>query len=448
MANITSLPQVFSPFVSFIVGDRELGTYNLVDRSPNTFVSLDLVKNTDSMAGFSATIKLNYLSMPDLYDYVVELFKQNQSGLVPCTLMYGYIDGPRTPVYDMEIISVEPTDMWMNLTFKLTTGNSRKEMYNFNQEFIRAYEVEPIYNLSDLVRMIATYQGWSVGEIVDTKPQSSFSDGTPEPVTLLNYTMTPLEAIQNLLQRFPNESLAGEGGYISLFKNTPTGQKYYFVPSSYTFNQYSSQDLKTYDFYFNALPQSQVISFEPKLSTAVTKSAVASQQITSEKPSIGMISSDTNELVNLIYGFTADDNLNSSLSQELYNGSNLKMQKVGMVSYDGMKNYLASSIKNDINAYVDVIGIKTTATLELIGDPDINPQDYINIVPLYPASWDVPMKIHPSGGTYWVTKVTDSIDSSGYTTTLEAVTDGNYKFKLGEITTESNADYKSKGGNQ
>ena len=47
------------------------------------------------------------------------------------------------------------------------------------------------------------------------------------------------------------------------------------------------------------------------------------------------------------------------------------------------------------------------ATMEIIGDPDINPMDYVNVIPIRPDG-----RPHHSAGTYFVNQVVDTVDTS------------------------------------
>lgn len=199
---------IYSVFVSLVIGDREIGSFMLTDnkRSPNAIksISTERLINTDGMFGINSSmtmknsaatsiVKINYTNEPDLLDYVVSQVRQDN--LWPSvTLKYGYVDGPSSPVMHMTITEIVPDDLYSNFTMKLVLSD-KENPYKYNSltaEFISAYESSgDIFKLSDLINLIAKYQGWSVGEIIETVPLT-------EPIKIDSYNFAPEQTINNL----------------------------------------------------------------------------------------------------------------------------------------------------------------------------------------------------------------------------------------------------------
>ena len=59
--------------------------------------------------------------------------------------------------------------------------------------------------------------------------------------------------------------------------------------------------------------------------------------------------------------------------------------------------------------------------MEIVGDPQLQILDYINVLPMYTSINGKGNIMHPSGGTYQITAITDSISGGKYTTTLTLV---------------------------
>lgn len=459
------------PFVSVIIGDRELGSYEIREgTSPNNVVELSVTKLipddlredksssresegslTIYNSATTAKLTLNYANTPDLIDYIIGQVRANQM-FPPCRLQYGYVNGPKSPVIHMTITSIKPTDLFSNLEIEMIPGDEVDpyKYTKFTQGFIDHYNqrnkspedggTNGYYRLSELVTDIANYQGWIIGNIVETIPQDGSTWITKEPIKILDLSMNPIDAINDLLGRYPNETAQGEVAFVLTFKYTQRGGEVYFVPSSYLKNAYEPTKLKSYDFYINALPYGQVIDFSPKFENMNFDFCLK----TSEVQSLGMISKDTNEIVDVLVNWKSGLDNNNSLFK--YDDVNTVLMQsaaapIPNTVLSNIPNYMSSLIRSNINDYVYPIQMKVTAAMTVVGDPELNVLDFINVIPLYPqSSYNTPPKVHPSGGTYKITKITDVINTV-FTSELE-LTNIDETYDIGELTVEKNKEIK------
>ena len=162
--------------------------------------------------------------------------------------------------------------------------------------------------------------------------------------------------------------------------STASGTEVYFV----RVDKYSVVK-KNYNFLINCGNYGSVISFEP----SYNGSAIAPEVIEA-----GFFDGSTNEIS--VYG-----------SESKVSGKN-DLTIYGSTSPDRMKALLSNKwFAKNIGCY--------NATLVIVGDPNIRPMDYINIMPMRPDG-----TIHHTGGTYLIKKIEDTVGPS-FTSTLTLI---------------------------
>ena len=442
--------QIHSTFVSLVIDGVEYGSIASNSEriiGPQGITSLKVEKSTADASnvavGFKFTIELNYLMYPDFYETILRLIKQFPDGLIPATIQYGYTDGICSPVYELKILSCEPNDLWTTLTLQFISTESKSKYNLFTDKTDKAFEDNKYYNLSDFVRAVAVNQGWEIGEIVDTIP---YADPDVDPDKYIRWveprSSNPITAIMQLLTKYPNNSSLGEGSYIAGFKHYVGGSKFYFVPTTELVKEYDFKNaINTYEFYFNALPQGNVLSFKPKLYSALVDASANSQLNPNklkfdERPDIGVITTDSRELYSVIYD--VEDRKLSSIDSTKNLGTACGFVEPSLKIYNvessNIKEYFRSKITGKMSDYVNVMGVRNVAEMEILGDPSINVMDYVNIIPMYQMkSYTIPNKMHPSGGIYWIKAMVDIIENGTFTTQLDLVSEGQKDFKIGEI---------------
>lgn len=456
--------QIHSTFISLIIDGVQYGTVGAAEDawSPQAITSLQVEKTSSGREftanGYTFTIELNYLMVPDFYENILKLVKANAGGLIPATLQYGYYSDYNSleecsPLYELRLLTCQPNDLWTTLTLKFIQVDSRNSYNIFTPETLAKLSETEYNNLSDYVTAIAEGQGWTIGHIEPTIPY----DGKIERNDSLN---SPVQCINELLTRYPNESTKGEGRYICAFKHALNTSTFYFIPTTFlkdNSNYGYVESTSTYEFFFNALPQGKVISFTPKFVSSIAEEA--SQDVNAidpnkllfeERPDLAVITSDTREIKSIQYNMEDVKPQNSLSNLESYAGYINPAHVQINVNSANLINYVRSSIKENISKYVNVIGIRTSAEMEILGDPSLNVGDYIMIIPMYPQdSYVKPGKIHPSGGVYRILRITDTISEGSFTTNLSLQAVSDKDFKVGEITSSTMdfelAQAKSKG---
>lgn len=440
--------QIHSTFISLIIDGTQYGTVgtNSDAWSPQIITSLEVSKASSgenfTADGYVFTIELNYQLIPDFYERMLKLIKANSDGMIPATLQYGYYSdydswGECSPLYELKMLSCQPTDLWSRLQLKFIQVENKNSYNVFTEKTSTALNENEYNNLSDYVQTIAEGQGWAIGHIEPTIPY----DGKIERDESI---ATPIQCITELLTRYPNESTKGEGGYICAFKNVLGKSLFYFIPTTFLAEGsnygYVESD-STYEFFFNALPQGKVITFTPKFVSGLVES---SQGDTinpdnlrfEERPDLAVITTDTREIQSIQYNMeSASPNSNSITPQNSYAGYINPANVQRNIDSRNLLNYMRSSIKEKISNYVNVVGVRTSAEMEILGDPSLSVGDYILVIPMYPqTNYENPGKIHPSGGTYRINKIVDHIANGTFTTNLTLMAVDNPDFKVGELT--------------
>lgn len=445
--------QIHSAFVSLIIDGVEYGT--LSPEGPQSITQFVCTKTTNqrSPAGISFRITLNYLLRLDFYERILKLIKQSPTGLVMAKIQYGYYDGLVSPIYESQLKSCKPTDLWQNLelTFYTEAATNSKDRYHSwteaTKELIESRPDGYYTSLSQLVTDIAKGQSWfyeAEGGIIPTKDNYQLYDNKRPPVDFA--LSNPLEAINSMIREFQPISLNDETNYYAAFKYR-IGQEpiFYFVPTQDLKADYRWVDTAdTYEFFFNALPQGKVIKFNPTLTTAINELAGEGVLSFNNKPNLGVITSDSRELTSILFQMEDKPNVKSYSEPESFAGYiNLKSavgngQPVQIASPD-VENYMKATISGNFSQYVNTLGVRNTATMSIIGDPSLNVMDHITVIPYYPITMDdivsgLSGKIHPSGGVYWIQQIEDTISNGGFTTNLELKAESNRDFTLGKIT--------------
>ena len=455
--------QIHSTFISLIIDNVQYGTVGAVEDawSPQAITSLQVEKTSSGREftanGYTFTIELNYLMIPDFYEKMLKLIKANADGLIPATLQYGYYSDDNTaecsPLYELQMLSCQPNDLWTSLTLRFIQVSSKNSYNVFTPDTLAKLAEKEYNNLSDYVTAIAEGQGWTIGHIEPTIPYNGKIERN-DSIT------SPIQCINELLTRYPNESTKNEGRYICAFKHTLNTSTFYFIPTTFldeSSNYGYVESSSTYEFFFNALPQGKVISFTPKFVSSIVDEASQdanainpNKLLFEERPDLAVITSDTREIQSIQYNMEDVKTENTVSDPESYAGYINPAHVQLNINSANLINYMRSSIKENISKYVNVVGVRTSAEMEILGDPSLNVGDYILVIPMYPQdSYDKPGKIHPSGGTYRIIKITDTLSNGNFSTNLTLAAVSDKDFKVGEITSSTMdfelAQIKSKG---
>lgn len=353
-----------SPYVVVKIGGK---IYNLTH--PNYLQSFQMTRRSESIGEYE-------IVMTDLMDLDLEakLIEAIQNpDLSPVSLQYGWglPPGEKSSWYKGILITYN-AQFLPNNGLTLTLRGIVNESFGLPQT--RTFRGKRV---SDIIAQVCQLEGWSVKKLDQTEELE-------EEREFYQQNQTSIEFIRKTL--IPE---ANQGEYPVRFFHTTTtaGMTCWFVKTD---PNNPAVTRKEFNFMVNAGNFGNVLSFSPNYEGA---------QLAALDTQIGFVDSETNDMVvyqnkasnasgsgrllprNIPYGSTTPDMMSSILQNHWYG------QNVG--GYN--------------------------ATLEIVGDPKLNPLEYINVIPMRPDG-----RIHHTGGIYQVMEIVDNV-ASAYTTTIQCV---------------------------
>lgn len=461
LASPQSVP--FSYFISLKMGDKEFGNVDLVDsiRDPYIIQSLKVNRKismaphfgsydeymkarneyeekqndpnnitdglifTDAVFTLSAAVDLSLEKQ--ILDYLVKCMDDDGKILAPVSFRYGYVNGPSTPEFHGSIYKVNVSSDFYTLTMYVHPVNLTKEgssndsaptsYVQFTEETLDKLKGE-FTKYSDVVKIVAESQKWEIGEIKET------TEIDPNDIDKPTNAMNPWKYVQTKL--VPNALSADkqEGNYKAYFRFDENNiLKFYYMPSSFNKDSYNYRNLKNYNFFIRMLPNGKVLSFQPQLLDLYSQ-AVAIHNANKEGKTntnvFGVITKDTKELQKIGYEVNTQENNNALNTKQDQVKSASQTYVMLNASADTAQQMAEGTLKDNINDYAYSICGGSKASMSILGDPEIQCMDLINVIPMFPASNAFQGGVmHPSGGTYLVLGVTDTIGGGNYTTALE-----------------------------
>lgn len=466
MSVVDNVGVPYSAYVQFEM--KWISHGNIPQANWSKIVSMKAVKTGGDYASgeLFTTIDLviEYRHVPHFYTNLLKYLEESTDGRVRAQIRWGYSmtpggqPTPSTPMYNVTLVKCEPTNMWNTLNISFVQDEIDKKYTSWKPELKEHLSKKDTkyVNLSDLVSDIAKYQGWEIGKIVPTQPQPTGADGVQDPIKIKSFYMTPIQAINDLIARYANISTTGEMRYVSTVKFTtdkPNGV-YYFVPTMYLTNNYGVS--KTYEYVIQGLNNGNVIEFTPKfgniytdiLNPNYTPQSVYNriQQKPSAINSIPLASMDFIEYTPDVQQSSPkeNDNIQPPVSYASY----IEQPESRVVSQNFSESslFIKNYIGSDISKYLNVLSIRQSATMKILGDPTLNAMDYVNVIVLYPATWEVTEpKLHPSSGVYQIISITDEIQDGTYTSTLNLIAcdSDKFNFKVGNISNQKFTEYSN-----
>ncbi len=280
------------------------------------------------------------------------------------SFQYGHSEGIRSPWIMGNISNFTPTfqpDMSMTLAITGVTD------VMVDTGFKKHYKV---WSFSELVSKVIEDSDWNAGTIVESERFSEEREFTwvgQSPAKFLHSSV--------------HSAIDTKGiPMVTYFINTTEEPKtMHFIPQNYNLGQLD----RTY--IINPSIHSPVLDFTP----GYTGSALRQFPINS-----GYILDDFNEMGRVEGG------------QENRIGARGRVNR-SSVSHDSIKNLVASRwFHSNVAGY--------TGNIRLIGDPDLQPTQFINIIPV-----TLNGSIHHTAGRYQVTSVEDDISGGNFTTMAE-----------------------------
>lgn len=369
-----------SPYLRVKIGDV---MYDMT--SPNFLESFSFERQFGGRGEYTIT-------MSDIMDYNLEskLINILQEGKPSVSFQYGHAQGSRSPWYRGYLKNYQPTFNG-NLTASFNiTGLAEME---FGKILNRKYYLRDYgYRYSNLIKELCLAEGWKI------KEPFILSDKTAD---------ESIEVVGKTAHYFIQYIISPK-----TFKNGNPTQFYSYCHSDGVKVILDSFDplnpkppKKEYNFVINGGNYGSVLEFTPNYEGTA------------------------------FYGL----NFEASRVDRVTNQFNMFKVDTSLKQYPLRTAYMGADSVEEFNHILQNKWIEETmmafsnASLSIVGDPDINPTDTINIIPIRPDG-----RLHISGGTYRVMTVTDEI-SSGFTTSLTLM-------KLGEFVKELKDAYESGWG--
>lgn len=228
-------------------------------------------------------------------------------------------------------------------------------------------------NPVDIVQQICDNEGWPLVEV-------DKADNFDEEMEFIQGNEPSFEFIRNKIE--PECSSNGTPMKFYL-ENDADGPKAYFIKM----NKYQTRIKQNYNFMINAGNYGSVLSFEP--------SYRGTNIMADAKETFGFVDVKSNEVT--VYNAQAKVAESTQPNIGIY----------GSTSADKMKSLISNRwYDRNVGAY--------QATLTIVGNPNMKPVEYINVMPFRPDG-----TIHHTGGTYQIIGVTDTIQGGVYITTLQ-----------------------------
>jgi hypothetical protein len=304
------------------------------------------------------------------------------------SFQYGYSEGRVSSWYRGMVLNYETEflrNMNANFTIKGIADMSLGKMLN-RTFYLKDFD----YRYSNLIKYLVKEEGWKVGN-----PFINSDKVTEEEVSVVN--KNTLSFIRELVLRTKREGV---------------GTKFYHFCSSdgvtvilTEYDDMTKLIKKEFNFVINSGNYGSVLSFTPSYNAWANMLS---------KVEAGYIDRVTNQ-------FTL-----------FKNAPNLGKNDPTINLYFGADS--VEDFNNNIESHWRETRLENfgTASMEVVGDPDFEPLQYLNILPIRPDG-----RLHHSAGTYFIKTVRDEI-SSGYRTSLELVKNPGKK-------SDMNSAYKSGG---
>ena len=288
------------------------------------------------------------------------------------SFQYGWNHGPKSPWYSGNIMDYTPTYLpggYIKMDVKVLLVT--KEFDSVEQ--VKAYTG---MSSSDIVAQICEDMGWVIEDLEPSKPYAvpkTFEVSNVDVISFIREEIEPKTVnIKNEPFRFYIEPINGQNHV-------------YFV----SVNKSISVQ-KNYNFYVNMGNYGSVLSWSP---------SYTGKQVSNRVVEMPVFDTDTNDMT--VYKAGDRKPVDGGPSLTAY----------GATDPDLMEAMIANKWFNE-----NVGTIK--ATMEIVGDPTIKPQQKINVMAMNPNG-----SSHISSGTYLVTHITDTI-SGDFRSSLELIQEG------------------------
>jgi hypothetical protein len=345
------------------------------DISPNFLLGMNLVRNAGGRNTFS-------IELSDMMDYELEekliaaiTASLSVAGSESISFQYGHSQGAKSDWQKGLILDYTPQFLSnMNANFTITgicegkIGSVKSDTYDSSKYGNR---------VSNIIKSIAEEEGWEISEpfVLSDKLSSSQS--------FYRTNMSAITFIQTVLIPAAKK---GNNTIRMMHSNTSKGTSIKLVDIDLTKTPIPKRE---YNFLINSGNYGNVLSFTP------TYTGVANSSL---KVSAGYVDRLTNQFML----FRNDPKLGISIPAD--------PQIMGATSPENFTSIIQDKWFSNNVGHVK-------ASMEIVGDPEIQLLDYVNVIPMRPDG-----RIHHTGGTYLILEeITDSISGGMYKTSLTMV---------------------------
>lgn len=374
----------YNAMVLFSIGD-----YDVTPIPPKHLKQFNYERVTDSTMG---TANKFMLSVYD--DTGLELEYAISQGIDKCKFQYGYANGKMSKVYSGRITyyDVDFSDGGALINIE---GMSEGLAGSFGKPKTVTYEGMTIDKIVDT---IAKDEGWKVGKI---EPCVPVSDGQYPNKKFDRINLDAVTFIANTLIPYAKSSKSNESGYTIYFDDKEDGVYVNFCTNNWRGEGSSEgESMLEYEFEVGNNGESEVISFNPEYSgllTAVLGSATVEAQT---------IDSIKNEM------FTVSVDKDSNPSRATLGDKGMPTDNNKSVV--GNSSYTLEELQNiAANMWYQNAAQSYPALLEIIGNPNIEPQKYVSVLVILKSGMP-----HHSSGVYLVSSVVDDITSGTFTSKM------------------------------
>lgn len=362
-----------------------IGGFNLTPIPPQYLIEFRHKRNmADSANNFSFSV---------YDDTALELEYVITEGEKDVVFRYGYSNGKSSPVYGGTIwdysLSFEHGGVVLNVegTSQILNWHAKRATRSFKGMLIH-----------EIVKRIAKEEGWQIGYIEECEPIIN-KHGSDNNATLKSFhqmNISSVKFIKEELAPYAISKRTGESGFMLWFEDTKKGPRIYFAPPNW-----KAQPKKSYLLDYNKSGRGAIINFTPEVNGSVLMQG----------------------------GGTAEVSGMEGLSNDFYkasysDSSNPKKPTTGSKSAIAFEkgrtiiNMSSASVKEmevrTANLWYKNASLVYPATCEIIGDPDLKPNQGIEIIIMTNKG-----KLHHTSGVYLITAIEDVIESGKYTSTLE-----------------------------
>lgn len=392
-----SSPMPPNPYYAFV--ELTIGEFNMTLLPPDHFISFNYNRKPLNAANkFTASL---------FDETAIMLEYQLIQGYKDIKFQYGYVGGPKSPVYSGQVTSYDID--FNNAGATLNIEGISSSTSAFSNPRTKSYEG---MRIDEIVREIANEENWEIGKLVECQP---VSDGDNPNKTFVRSNLTAPVFITQELIPLAKAASNGDSNFVLNFDDS--GDKtivnfYPIIQASITGSDSVNEDKSSndkdsvkrdYEFQWGGGDRnSRVISFNPNYSGILK---LVSGGATVDAKAVDRIA---NEMFHMSIDNTTDEIHTVLDEKSAYDFSSAK-RVIGGSSYtqDEMKH---------ISAYLWYTNASypVTADMTILGDPNIQAFDLISMVMLNKDG--IP---HHSSGAYLIKEIEDQIEGGNFVTNMQ-----------------------------